>query len=162
MTYFSLSKIGPKLTAQCPINCSAQEWGHQQHTVGHVWQRVPRDQAHPTHRALGCRAPRHLGKHCSAQQCVSRDLVVYNRCMGTLDPPLPAARWCPRVPQPCAPASAPAPWIWRCARPSSYIWHWMSAHWAWTLAWLLNSMISPLEAHVLECTTSLYMFLCVQ
>ena len=159
MTYFSLSKIGPKLTAHCSIDCSAQEWGHPQHAVvACLAARAARPGAPQAPRVgLLC-----VGASWGALHCVSRDLVVYNRCMGTLDPPLPAARWCPRVLQPCAPASAPAPQIWRCARPSSYIWHWMSAHWAWTLAWLLNSMISPLEAHVLECTTSLYMFLCVQ
>ena len=81
MTYFSFSKIGPKLTAHCPIDCSAQEWVHPQHAVGRVWQRAPRDQAHPTHRALGCHAPRHPGKHCSTYRVLWMNLGAKYPCV---------------------------------------------------------------------------------
>ena len=159
MTYFGLSKIGPKLTAHCSIDCSAQEWGHPQHAVvACLTARAARPGASQAPRVgLLC-----VGASWGALQCVSRDLVVFNRCMGTPGRPLPAARWCPRVPQPCAPPGPPAPGIWRCAHPSSYNWHWVSAHRACSLVWLLNLMLSPLKAHVLECTTSLYMFLCLK
>ena len=34
VTYFSFSKIGPKLTAQCPRDCSAQKWEHRPNSDG--------------------------------------------------------------------------------------------------------------------------------